>query len=208
MKRSRFSEEQIAYALRLAESGTPVVDVCRQFGVSEATYYTWKKKFGDASTVPECMRARCRARFPARAISCMSGQACTPAAKKPLKSVFPRRCKGGDLVVVIGDDLQTSRKRASTTVACARYQAISCLQFQSACSQASPPLGRGADGHSVNYYRFRSPARLRPREAWPHSDAMNGAEIARFIECMVRFAGLGLSNHAEALADPFCAARP
>ncbi|RYE48537.1 MAG: transposase [Hyphomicrobiales bacterium] len=47
MKRSRFSEEQIAYALRLAESGTAVVDVCRQIGVSEATYYTWKKKFGD-----------------------------------------------------------------------------------------------------------------------------------------------------------------
>ncbi len=46
-KRSRFTEEQIAYALRLAESGTPVVDVCRQIGVSEATYYTWKKKFGD-----------------------------------------------------------------------------------------------------------------------------------------------------------------
>ena len=49
MKRSRFSEEQIAYALRLAESGTAVVDVCRQIGVSEATYYTWKKKFGDTS---------------------------------------------------------------------------------------------------------------------------------------------------------------
>lgn len=46
MKRSRFSEEQIAYALRLAESGTPVVDVCRQIGVSEATSYTWKKSFG------------------------------------------------------------------------------------------------------------------------------------------------------------------
>ena len=47
MKRSRFTEEQIAYALRLAESGTSVVDVCRQIGVSEATYYTWKKKYGD-----------------------------------------------------------------------------------------------------------------------------------------------------------------
>ena len=47
MKKSRFSEEQIAYALRLAESGTPVVDVCRQIGVSEATYYTWKKKYAD-----------------------------------------------------------------------------------------------------------------------------------------------------------------
>lgn len=47
MKRSKFSEEQIAYALRLAELGMPVIDVCRQIGVSEATYYKWKKKFGD-----------------------------------------------------------------------------------------------------------------------------------------------------------------
>ncbi|MFH7109549.1 IS3 family transposase [Achromobacter xylosoxidans] len=47
MKRSRFTEEQITYALRLADSGTPVVDVCRQLGVSEATFYTWKKKYAD-----------------------------------------------------------------------------------------------------------------------------------------------------------------
>ena len=45
MKRSRFSEEQIAYALRLAESGTAVVDVCRQIGVYEAVYCTRKKNF-------------------------------------------------------------------------------------------------------------------------------------------------------------------
>ncbi len=45
MKRSKFSEEQVAYALRQAESGTPVGDVCRQLGVSEATFYTWKKKY-------------------------------------------------------------------------------------------------------------------------------------------------------------------
>lgn len=57
MKRSRFSEEQIAYALRLAESGTPVVDVYRQIGVCEATYYTWKKKFGDLG-VTELKRLR------------------------------------------------------------------------------------------------------------------------------------------------------
>jgi len=44
MKRSKFSEEQIAYAPRQAEGGTPVADVCRQLGVSEATYYLWKKK--------------------------------------------------------------------------------------------------------------------------------------------------------------------
>ena len=45
MKRSKFSEEQVTYALRQVESGTPAGDVCRQIGVSEATFYVWKKKF-------------------------------------------------------------------------------------------------------------------------------------------------------------------
>jgi putative transposase len=45
MKKSRFTEEQITYALRRAESGTPVSDVCRQLGIAEATYYIWKKKY-------------------------------------------------------------------------------------------------------------------------------------------------------------------
>ena len=44
MKRSKFSEEQVAYALRQVEAGTPPADVCRQLGVSEATFYLWKKK--------------------------------------------------------------------------------------------------------------------------------------------------------------------
>ena len=46
MKKSRFTEEQIIYALRQAESGTPVADVCRQLSVSEASFYVWKKKYG------------------------------------------------------------------------------------------------------------------------------------------------------------------
>ncbi len=45
MKKSRFTEEQVAYALRQAESGTPVADVCRQMGIAEATFYIWKKKY-------------------------------------------------------------------------------------------------------------------------------------------------------------------
>ena len=44
MKRSKFTEEQIAYALRQVESGTAPADVCRQLGVSEATFYIWKKR--------------------------------------------------------------------------------------------------------------------------------------------------------------------
>ena len=47
MRKSRFSDEQIAYALRMADGGTPVVEVCRQIGMSEATFYTWKKEYGE-----------------------------------------------------------------------------------------------------------------------------------------------------------------
>ncbi|QND86613.1 Transposase [Chromobacterium vaccinii] len=46
MKKSKFTEEQIAFALRQAESGTTVAEVCRKMGVSEATFYNWKKKYG------------------------------------------------------------------------------------------------------------------------------------------------------------------
>ena len=44
MKRSRFSEEQIVYAIHQADAGTPVGDLCRQLGVSEATFYTWERR--------------------------------------------------------------------------------------------------------------------------------------------------------------------
>jgi putative transposase len=47
MKTSKFTEEQVAYALRLSEAGTPVSDVCRQMGISEATFYVWRKKYAD-----------------------------------------------------------------------------------------------------------------------------------------------------------------
>ena len=45
MKRSRFTQEQIAFALRQAESGTSVGEVCRKMGISENTFYRWKRKF-------------------------------------------------------------------------------------------------------------------------------------------------------------------
>jgi len=57
MKRSKFSEEQVAYALRQADGGTPVGDVCRQLGVSEATFYAWKKKYAHLG-VSELRRLR------------------------------------------------------------------------------------------------------------------------------------------------------
>ena len=57
MKRSKFSEEQIVYAIRQADAGTPVGDLCRQLGVSDATFYAWKKKYAHLG-VSELRRLR------------------------------------------------------------------------------------------------------------------------------------------------------
>lgn len=46
MKRSKFSEQQIAFILRQAEEGVSVGEVCRKVGVSEQTYYRWRKRYG------------------------------------------------------------------------------------------------------------------------------------------------------------------
>ncbi len=46
VKKSRYTEEQISYALRQAETGTPVAEVIRRMGIAEQTYYRWKKVYG------------------------------------------------------------------------------------------------------------------------------------------------------------------
>jgi putative transposase len=46
MKKSKFTDEQIAFALRQAEGGVKVAEICRKMGVSDATFFNWKKKYG------------------------------------------------------------------------------------------------------------------------------------------------------------------
>ena len=46
MKKSKFTDQQGAFALRQSETGTRVLEVCRKMGISEATFYNWKKKYG------------------------------------------------------------------------------------------------------------------------------------------------------------------
>jgi transposase-like protein len=46
MRKSNYTEEQIAFALKQAELGTAVAEVCRKMGVSEATFFRWKQKYG------------------------------------------------------------------------------------------------------------------------------------------------------------------
>lgn len=57
MKRSKLSEEQIVYAIRQADADTTVGDLCRQLGVSDATFYAWKKKYAHLG-VSELRRLR------------------------------------------------------------------------------------------------------------------------------------------------------
>jgi putative transposase len=57
MKRSKFTESQIVFALKQAETGVKVEEVCRKMGISEATFYNWNKKYGGLG-VSELRRLR------------------------------------------------------------------------------------------------------------------------------------------------------
>lgn len=57
MKKTRYTEEKIACALKQAETGTRAGEVCRKMGISEATFYNWKKKFAGLG-VTELRRLR------------------------------------------------------------------------------------------------------------------------------------------------------
>ena len=46
MKKSRFTDEQIAFALKQAETGTRIDEICRKMGISDAIFYKWRQKYG------------------------------------------------------------------------------------------------------------------------------------------------------------------
>ena len=57
MKKVKYSEEQIIGLLKEAEAGMPIVEVCRKYGISDATYYNWKAKYG-GMTVSDAKRLK------------------------------------------------------------------------------------------------------------------------------------------------------
>ncbi len=58
MKASKFSEAQIAFVLKQAEDGTTVGEVCRKVGISEATFYNWRKRY--AGLMPSEVKRLCQ----------------------------------------------------------------------------------------------------------------------------------------------------
>ncbi|PKF48916.1 hypothetical protein AT251_22680 [Enterovibrio nigricans] len=56
MKKTKYTEQQIAFALRQAETGTSVAEVCRKVGISEATFYNWKKYDGLGAFELRCLK--------------------------------------------------------------------------------------------------------------------------------------------------------
>lgn len=54
MKASKFTEAQKAFILKQGEEGTPVAEICRKAGISQATYFNWKKRYG--GLLPDEMR--------------------------------------------------------------------------------------------------------------------------------------------------------
>ncbi len=79
MKKTRCTEEQIVFALKQAETGTRVGEVCRKMGTSEATFYNWKKKFADL-----CVTELCRLRQledESMYFECLQIAHCGPPAK-------------------------------------------------------------------------------------------------------------------------------
>ena len=58
MKKSKLTEEQILFALKQGDAGQPIADVCRQMGISEATYYVWKKRCANMRLLADPMQCR------------------------------------------------------------------------------------------------------------------------------------------------------
>ena len=160
MKKSRFTEEQIAYALRQADSGTPVADVCRQLGVCEATFYVWKKKYGNLGvTELRQLRQLAGRKRPAEARGGRSDAGSPhPAGGARKKDLKPARRR--ELAHWIHERFQVSKQRRAGWRCCSRSTWYYRSQGEGSVGAAHAHPGTRAEPTAI-----RLPAHPRPAAA-------------------------------------------
>jgi transposase-like protein len=82
MRKGKYSDEQVIAILREQEAGRPTAEICRKYGVSNATFYKWKSKFGgmQVSDAKRAIRAACAAHF-APSLASMRRTTARPSAE-------------------------------------------------------------------------------------------------------------------------------
>ena len=114
MKRTRYSEAQISFALLQADAGTPLEEVCRKLGIAEATLYRWKKRFAGLG-VSET-RAACHHRVPALLESqpAPPPKAGWPAPAEPVRHTVTCRCAMTGAFAISGMRISSKRRYSYT----------------------------------------------------------------------------------------------
>ena len=149
MKKKRFSVEQITAVLQQAEGGVPVGDVCRQVGISEQTFYRWKKVYG--GMLPErgaraeaAARRKHQAETPRRRPVARQGHAPGRRSKKVLKPVKQR-----EVVHYLMGRYEVSERRAARGRALLSVQRSLSEPPRSADGAAAADARAGADARAV-----------------------------------------------------------
>ena len=127
MKKKRFSVEQITAVLKQAEAGAPVGDLCRQVGISEQTFYRWKKSYGgmlpsEARETQAASRRECATEARRRRSDLGQGHAPGRGSKKVQKPVRQR-----EVVHYLMGRYQVSERRATR----AARLCLSSIRYQS-----------------------------------------------------------------------------
>jgi len=90
MKRSRFSDEQIISVLKEQEAGMATADVCRRHGISSATFYKWKAKYGGLEVSDAGGCGRWRRRTLGSSVSLLTPCSITPCSRRSAQKCMTR----------------------------------------------------------------------------------------------------------------------
>ncbi|MCO4859206.1 IS3 family transposase [Herbaspirillum sp. WGmk3] len=164
MKRSKFTEQQIAYALKQAELGTPVEEVCRKMGISDATFYNWKKKYGGLGP-SEVRRPK---QLEEENTKLKKLVADLSLDKAMLQDVLGKKALKPSRKRLLIEELR-NRYQASLTQTCALFKmSRSLYAYQSKARDATPLVMRIKEITATRvHYGYRRVHVMLKREGWP-----------------------------------------